>query len=155
MAALGNVRITFNKVRDAMRHIEESTAQQVDVGKQVQASVVDMRRLQGQVDIAIQEQATGGREIVTTVDRMNLLVGQVAAATSEQKHGSDQMVSAMQNIGETTRQNVRGIQELAKVAADLAQQSEAMRSLVRRFDLDAAAATTAIHERTGDETLSA
>ena len=42
-----------------------------------------------------------------------------AAATSEQKHGSDQMVSAMQNIGETTRQNVRGIPTIVEANTPL------------------------------------
>jgi methyl-accepting chemotaxis protein len=146
MAALGNVRITFNKVRGAMKSIEDATAEQVDGGKQVQSSVEDMRRLQGQVDIAIQEQAGGSREIVQTMDRMNLLVGQVVSATSEQRHGSERMVSAMQNIGETTMHNVRGIQQLAKAAADLSMQSEQLRGIVGRFDRDTADATGRLRE---------
>ena len=96
-----------------------------------------MRRLQDAVDVAIQEQANGSRQIVETVDQMNLLVSGVVTATSEQKRGGEQMVLAVQNIADTTRQNVTAIQQLVEAAARLASQSENMRALVQGLDAEA------------------
>jgi methyl-accepting chemotaxis protein len=136
MEALDHVGSTFSEVQKAMRLIQGATAEQVEGGKQILSSVGEMKRLQDQVDIAIQEQATGSRQIVKTVDRMNLLVSGVVTATGEQKRGGEQMVLAMQNINATTRDNLRGIQELVSAATNLAVQSDTLRELVRAFDVE-------------------
>jgi methyl-accepting chemotaxis protein len=134
--ALAHVINSFDAVRDSMRVIEAATSEQVSGGEQVLSAVDQMRKLQDSVDVAIQEQANGSAQIVTTVDHMNMLVTGVVNATGEQKHGGEQMVLAVQNIADTTSQNISAIQQLVRAAANLTRQSEAMRELVRGFESD-------------------
>jgi methyl-accepting chemotaxis protein len=87
------------------------------------------------ISTAINEQSSGVTEVVKAAENMTQMTEQVRTATQEQKIGGENVVTAVENIADIAKSNLSAVEQLAKAARDMANQSEGLQDLVGEFKI--------------------
>jgi len=89
------------------------------------------------------ETAEALTRIVDSVRQVNDLIGEIASASNEQAQGISQVNLGLKQIDQVTQQNTVRSEESASAAEELSSQSEKLRQLLSRFDLESQTPTFA------------
>jgi methyl-accepting chemotaxis protein len=131
----GSKQVTnsINRIAETVQQIAKATNEQARGSEQIMKSAEKMKVITKHVERSSQEQARGSKQITRSIENISEMVNQLNRAQKEQTRGSENVLGAMENIKRVADAQHSTMRELERAIEQLAEQSETLRSEVRRF----------------------
>jgi len=131
----GSKQVTnaINRIAETVQQIAKATNEQARGSEQIMKSAEKMKVITKHVERSSQEQSRGSKQITKSIESISEMVNQLNRAQKEQTRGSEAVLAAMENIKRVADSQHGTMRELELAIEQLAQQSETLRSELRRF----------------------
>lgn len=129
------VTMAINQIVDMCERIGRATEEQKSRSQQIVAAADRMKNIAQQVKQTTREQNAGSKLITAAIENINHNISNISRNSDEQSRNSDQVVKGVETIREITNRNQQNVTALEGVTEVLNRQTEALKELVKRFQL--------------------
>jgi methyl-accepting chemotaxis protein len=129
------IRDAMEQVTDMIMQIANATHQQSKGSELIMTSVERMKVLTSQVRSSTREQSKVGSLIAGSTENITSMIRQIKRACDEQSRGSEQIVSAVNDIQQSTHENLSAAGTMDKAVGGLSKQVAVLKKGISSFTL--------------------
>ncbi len=125
----------ISRIAETVQQIASATAEQAKGSEQIMNSAERMKVITQHVHSSSQEQTRGSKQITGAIENISEMVHHLNRAQKEQASGSEQVMHAIEKIKEVAEHHSESMGNMKKTVDSMAQQSESLRTEMKRFKL--------------------
>jgi methyl-accepting chemotaxis protein len=129
------IREAMERVTDSIMQIANATQQQSKGSELIMTAVERMKVLTSQVRSSTREQSKVGSLIAGSTENITSMIRQIKRACDEQSKGSEQIVTAVDDIQQSTHDNLGAAGTMEKAVSGLSQQVELLKTEISGYTL--------------------
>jgi methyl-accepting chemotaxis protein len=129
------IREAMEQVTDSIMQIANATQQQSKGSELIMTAVERMKVLTSQVRSSTREQSKVGSLIAGSTENITSMIRQIQRACDEQSKGSEQIVSAVNDIQQSTHENLGVAGTMEKAVSGLSRQVEMLKTEISGYTM--------------------
>jgi len=129
------IREAMEQVTDSIMQIANATQQQSKGSELIMTAVERMKVLTSQVRSSTREQSKVGSLIAGSTENITSMIRQIKRACDEQSKGSEQIVSAVNDIQQSTHENLGVAETMEKAVSGLSRQVEMLKTEISGYTM--------------------